>query len=217
MNKGLAKHCFEFYGIKTPRGVTIKKEDDTHSILLPFFREVSGWHVVKPITGGSSVGVVLTRSFDELCRVIDILLETYRAVLVEEFIRGREMTCGVVDGLNGSTYPLLPIEIIKKSEEHIWDYDSKYNGDTEQHVCPANLDEKRFREVQQIAVSAHRHIGLRHYSRADLIVSPDGIYLLEVNSLPGLTEHSLLPRSLNAAGLEFHEFLDYLVTLALRK
>lgn len=215
MNKGLAKHCFEFYGMKTPQGITVKREDDIHMVLLPFFREVSGRHVVKPLSGGSSFGVVLTNDFEELYRAVVSLLEEYAAVLVEEFIRGREVTCGVVEGMNDKVYPLYPIEVLR-DEDNIWNYRAKYSGE-HTRVCPANLDQKRFQEIQQIAVRAHRKIGLRHYSRADFIVSPKGVYLLEVNSQPGLTAGSLVPQALSAAELDFSEFLDYLVTLALTK
>lgn len=216
MNKGLSKHCFEFYGIKTPRSVTVKRGDDIHILVLPFFREVAGKHVVKPISGGSSIGVVVADSFEDLYRAIELLLEDYSAVIVEEYIQGREITCGAVDGLNGSIYPLYPVEILKDGIGEIWDYDSKYNGGSFQ-VCPANLDEARFREIQRLAVEAHRTVGLRHYSRSDFIVSPRGIYLLEVNSLPGLESQSPIARSLKAADLNFSDFLDFVVTSALTK
>ncbi len=215
MNKGLAKHCFEFYGIKTPKGITVKRGDDIHAALLPFFREVVGRQVVKPLAGGSSLGVVLTNDFEELYRAVASLLEEYSAVLVEEYIRGRELACGVVEGLNDKTYPLYPIEIMR-DENGILDHRSKYN-DVHTRVCPANLDQRRLQEVQNLAILAHKKIGLRHYSKADFVLSPKGIYLLEINSLPELTPESLVPQALDAAGLDFSEFLDYLVTLALTK
>ena len=115
MNKGLAKHCFELKGIKTPKGITIKKDDDIHVVLLPFFRDIAGRQVVKPIAGGSSLGVVLTNGFEELHKTVVELLEEHPAVLVEEYIQGRELTCGVVEGANDKVYSLHPTEIGRAS------------------------------------------------------------------------------------------------------
>jgi D-alanine-D-alanine ligase len=128
MNKGLAKHCFSFYGIKTPRSVTVRESDDVHEKLLPFFREVSGAHVVKPLGGGSSLGVSVTRNFEELFAKTEETLNGHGAVLIEEHINGREVTCGVVEGAKGKTYPLFPIEIIHNDKGGFWDYDAKYSG-----------------------------------------------------------------------------------------
>ena len=217
MNKGLAKHCFELNNIKTPRSVTVKREDDIHVMLLPFFRKVSGRHVVKPLTGGSSLGVLVTNGFEELFNAVEGVLEENKAALVEEFIKGRELTCGVIDGLgNNDTFPLYPVEIVTGDSEEIWGYESKYNGQTLE-VCPANLDEKRSKEIQRLALEAHKQIGLRHYSRSDFLVVGNDIYLLEVNSLPELTPESLISQSLEVAGLNSSEFFDYLITLALTK
>jgi D-alanine-D-alanine ligase len=169
---------------------------------------------VKPLSGGSSLGVVVTNSFEELFAMVRTLLEAHHAVLVEEYIKGRELTCGVIDGLNGTTYPLFPIEIVRDNNDGVWDYEAKYGGGSLE-VCPANLDRVRFLEIQRLAVLAHQKVGLRHYSRSDFMVSPRGIYLLEVNSLPGLTKESLLPKALRSANLEFSDFLDFVVTNAL--
>jgi D-alanine-D-alanine ligase len=217
MNKGMSKQCFESVGLKTPKGVILKPGDNIEQILLPFFREVSGMHVVKPLNGGSSLGIVLSKSFGETLEAVKNILDEGNAVIVEEFIKGREITCGVIEGFEGQTvYPLFPIEILSEPTEEIWGYDAKYNGKTTE-VCPANLEEDRMQEIQRMAVAAHNSIGLRHYSRSDFIVSPRGIYILEINNLPGLTEHSLVPKALKAAGMEFPEFLDYLLSLAIHK
>ncbi|MCK5095822.1 MAG: ATP-grasp domain-containing protein [Candidatus Pacebacteria bacterium] len=217
MNKGLAKHCFEFYGFKTPRSITVKKGDDIQKALLLFFQEVSGRHVVKPLTGRLSLGIGITNSFEELFDAVETVFKENEAVLVEEYIKGRELTCGVVDGLGkDDNYSLYPIEIVKEESEGVCGCGSKYNGQILE-VCPANLDEKRSKEIQRLALEAHKQIGLRHYSRSDFIVTGNNIYLLEVNSLPWLAPESLLPKSLKAANLEFPEFVDYLLTLALTK
>ncbi len=217
MNKGLAKHCFDFHGIKTPRGITIKRGDDVHVVLLPFFREISGRHVVKPLSGGSSFGVVLTNGFEELYAAVENILNKHRAAIVEEYIKGREVTCAVIDGLNSDVSFALPLlEIVTPGHEEILSYDSRYFGKAT-CISPANIEQERVKKIQQIAKEAHKQIGLSHYSTADFIVSPRGIYLLEMNSLPGFSEFSAMPKILEAGGFGVDEFLDYVITCALKR
>ena len=136
-------------------------------------------------------------------------------VLVEEYISGREITCGVIDGTSSNDkYPTHPIEIITPEQTEFFDYEVKYNGETTE-VCPANLLPETTSKIQDIAIRAHNALGARHYSRSDIILSKRGMYILETNTLPGLTEQSLFPKALRSAGLEFQEFLDYVLTLAL--
>jgi D-alanine-D-alanine ligase len=217
MNKGLAKHAFELNGIKTPRGYVLRKDEDTTEKVRSLFTEVSGPYVIKPAMGGSSVDVRVAHQFAELQDSIASLFERHNLVMVEEFVRGREFTCGVIDSLESQdVYPTYPIEIVRPEGEDIWSYESKYNGLTRE-VCPPNIDETRMNLIQALAVQAHTALGLRHYSRSDFIVTPRAVYVLEVNSLPGLTPESLLPKSLKTAGFEFSDFLDYVLTLAMQK
>ena len=136
--------------------------------------------------------------------------------MVEENIKGREATCGVVDKFRGNDfYSLLPIEIIKPEKSDFFDYEAKYCGGS-QEICPGNFSRDEKEAIQELAVAAHKVLGLRHYSRSDFIISPGrGIYILEVNTLPGLTAESLLPKSLQAVGCSLPDFLDHLITLAL--
>jgi D-alanine-D-alanine ligase len=138
--------------------------------------------------------------------------------MIEEFIPGREATCAVLDSAEnrGDVYALSPIEIVKPQENDFFDYDAKYSGKS-QEICPGDFTAEETDMIQDFAVRAHKALGLNHYSRSDFIVAPDGIYILEVNSLPGLTSESLLPKSLQVAGCDFHEFLDHVITLALRR
>lgn len=217
MNKGLAKYCFDFYGIQTPKSRTIKENDNIQEAALSIFKKMYPPYVVKPISNGSSFGVKVVRSFEELISTVNEVLEQNRAVLVEEYIKGREVTCAVIDGLDSNdSFPLPLLEIIAPDNEEILSYDARYKGKAKK-VSPANIEQDRTGKIQQIAIQAHKHIGLRHYSTSDFIVSPRGIYLLEVNSLPGLSEGSFMETILKAGGFELSEFLDYLVGLALVK
>ena len=134
--------------------------------------------------------------------------------MIEEYIVGREATCGVLDSADSSqAYALFPIEIIT-TEQKIF---NKLSPELCQELCPSTFSQSIKQELQEISLTSHMALGLRHYSRSDFIISPRGIYLLETNSLPGLTEESLYPKSLEAAGVSFQEFLDHVLTSTLSK
>ncbi|MEI6297086.1 MAG: D-alanine--D-alanine ligase family protein [bacterium] len=215
MNKALTKDLFKKHQIKTPMGFVFDKGNATE-IANYIFRKISPPWIVKPASGGSSVGVTLAKTFAELENGI---LEAFRygdKVIIEEFIKGREATCGVIDNFRGQkVYSLLPVEIIKPTARDFFDYECKYDGSTKE-VCPGNFDQETKDEIQNIAMKIHNAMSLRHYSRSDFIVSPRrGIYALEVNTLPGLTPQSLFPKSLAAIGCSYEDFLDHLIGLAL--
>ena len=216
MNKALAKNVFKSHGIKTPYHRVESKSEDIAEIAIRLFKTFPMPAVVKPVASGSSVGVSIAYDFQELKDALSKAFEYSDTALVEEYIKGREATCGVVDNFRGrDIYSLLPIEIIKPEKSEFFDYDAKYCGGS-QEICPGNFSQKEKEAIQELAVAAHKALGLRHYSRSDFIVSPRrGIYILEVNTLPGLTDESLLPKSLNAVGCSLPDFLDHLITLAL--
>jgi D-alanine-D-alanine ligase len=215
MNKLLTKQGIENYDINTPEYTIIEASDNLEKDIFELFRSFSMPAVVKPVSGGSSVGVTLARSFKDLREGIYKAFEYCPKVLIEEYINGREATCGIVQGFRGEEiYALMPVEIITSNKSSFFDYNAKYSGET-QELCPANFDSIIKDEIQRLAKEVHKALGLRHYSRSDFIVSPRGIYFLEVNTLPGLTEGSLLPKALDAGGTQLSEFLDHLVSLAL--
>jgi D-alanine-D-alanine ligase len=168
------------------------------------------------VSGGSSVGTAIAKTLLELESAIDDALQYSDQALIEEFIFGREATCGVVDNFrNESIYSLLPVEIRKPSNATFFDYDAKYSGKSEE-ICPGNFTAVEKEMIQKIAKEAHKALGLRHYSRSDFIIHPKrGIYILETNTLPGLTSESLLPKSLQAVGCSLSDFFDHLIKLAL--
>lgn len=217
MNKLLTKQKLEQEGIKTAKHIVLNLSDieDIGRIAFDIFRSFSQPSVIKPVVGGSSVGVSIARSYDDLVFGIGKAFECSPRIMIEEYIKGREATCGVVEGFRGEDlHSLFPIEIIPQSNNNFFDYNAKYNGNTLE-ICPADFSHEEKNELQEIAKSVHEILGLRHYSRSDFIVSPRGIYFLEVNTLPGLTEESLVPKALVAAGSSLPEFLDHIVELAL--
>ncbi len=172
--------------------------------------------IAKPAALGSSVGVAIVNSYLDLEDALRKIFEMADSAIVEEFIKGREATCGVVDDFRGAEiYPLLPIEIAPPPENSFFDYDAKYGGKS-QEICPGRFSREESAEIQRLAVLAHQALGLRHYSRSDFIVNPRrGIFFLETNSLPGMTANSLFPKALEAIGCSQYQFVDHLLSLAM--
>lgn len=174
--------------------------------------------VVKPASAGSSIGVSIVSTLKQLEAAIHSAFEYGDTVLIEEHIAGKEATCGVLDHFRGEKhYVLPPVEIRKSASSPFFDYEAKYGGATEE-VCPGNFTAAESAEIQRMAREVHRSLGLKHYSRSDFIVHPRrGVYFLEVNTLPGLTEHSLFPKAMQAVGSGLTELVEHLVELATRK
>ncbi len=217
MNKLLSKDHLKEAPFKVPLSVVVRRGEDMNKRTLELFRSFPQPCIIKPISGGSSVGVSIARSFNELLGALEEGLETADAVLVEEYIKGREATVGVIDAYRGAEHYVLPVIEIRVPEKHdFFDYETKYSEEAD-HVCPGNFTREEKRALEEAARFAHKTLGLKHYSRSDFIVSPRGIYFLEANTLPGLTNVSLFPRSLRAVGANLSEFIDHVLTRALRR
>ncbi len=217
MNKMLSKKVFEDHDILIPRsrvvfadqvtkGLSDLDEELFNTLILPV--------VVKPLRSGSSVGVSIVQNYDELPGALLKAIHFDDSVLIEDYIKGIEATCGVIDDFRGEElYALPPVEIRPMSA--FFDYDAKYAGKS-QEIVPATFSDKIKQGIQELAKKIHRALGLHHYSRSDFIIHPSrGIYTLEVNTLPGLTDESLLPKSLRAVGSSTPEFIDHVIQLAL--
>src|SRR5262249_8162601 len=148
--------------------------------------------------------------------VARLFAEGAGGVLIEEYIKGTEATAGVVENLRSEKLYSLPVIEIVPPEKDFFSYEAKYSGATRE-IVPGRFPRKMTNELMQHARTMHQALGLRHYSRSDFIVSPKGVYYLETNTLPGMTEESLLPKSLAAIGVRFPDFLEHLISLALTK
>lgn len=216
MNKAHTKERLKELDIKMPRHRVLTVSPDLREQILDVMRSFSFPMIVKPNGSGSSVGLTLAKNQEALTEGIRKAFNTCRQVMIEEFIEGREATCGVLDNFRGEKiYSLLPIEIIPDHSEKLFDYDAKYSGRSKE-ICPGNFTKEEGAELQRISKLVHDHLYLRHYSRSDFMIGPRGIYFLEVNTLPGLTTESLLPKSIDAVGSSYSEFLDHLINLAVR-
>jgi len=217
MNKALTKSFLEKEGIQTPKYLMLRKEDYRPDIAIKLFREFPQPSVVKPLAKGSSVGVSIAKNFPSLEIALDKAFAISDQIIIEEFIPGKEATCGVVENLGGNRYlALTPIEIIPPGSNEFYDYESKYISDDTQYLLPGNFSDVEKEKIRNISALAHKSLGLRHYSRSDFIVSPKrGVYFLEINTLPGMTSHSLMPKSVEKEGYSLTQFIDHLLTLAL--
>ncbi len=214
MHKMLAKARAKEIGLLTADCHYIERTEDSPIAVRDAIRRFHPPVVVKPVGWGSSVGVSILSGYDAVLQAVERLFAGGApSVLIEEHLKGKEATVGVVEQLRGEAlYGLPAIEIIPPSND-FYSYDAKYSGAT-QHVCPGNFSKSEKEELQSAAKKMHRALGLRHYSRSDFIVTPRGTYYLETNTLPGLTTESNLPIALAAVGVRFSDFLDHLVRLA---
>jgi D-alanine-D-alanine ligase len=216
MNKHLAKESFKKSGLLTPRHLVLRPEDVTDQKLAYIYRNYLQPVIVKPSSSGSSLGTNVAYGIKELRHAISEAFVNSKKVIIEELVKGKEATCGVVENARGEKlYALLPVEIKKSKDNHFFDYSQKYSKLTEE-ICPGTFSLEENKEIERMAKEAHEALGLRHYSRSDFIVTPKGkIYILETNSQPGFTENSLLPKSLHAVGWPPKDFVDHVLTLAL--
>lgn len=208
-DKSLAKQAFLTGNVPTPRAELI---DLSNGPVLPSFPPP---FVVKPPREGSSVGIEIVKTQEEAEAAIAKASQHSKDLLIEEFISGPELTVPVIDG---KAYPIVHII----PPEGVYDMATKYpwlSGKTigSQYICPADLDEETTAAVQAAALAAHRALKLEVYSRVDVMLdSRNRPYVLEANTIPGMTETSLLPKSAAAAGLAFPELCQKIAELSLR-
>jgi D-alanine-D-alanine ligase len=205
MDKDLSKHLFRAAGVPTADWLMAPVTEDEVRTALGFPV------IVKPSKQGSTVGLSVVKQPSELQPAIDLAFEHDDEVMIERFIAGRELTVGILGDV------ALPVgEIIAKHE--IYDYECKYTPGMAVEEFPAKLSEEKTREVQELARRAFVALKLRGYARIDFRMATDGsFYCLEANTLPGMTQTSLIPQAAAAAGISFPELCDQIVQLALEQ
>ena len=218
LNKILTQKHLSPRGILMPTSTAISHAEHSDALVSRLFREFPQPSIIKPVTGGSSVGVTVAYTFDEFKQGIETALRFSPIAIVEEYIVGKEVSVVVIDAVDAqSSFALLPSEISRKKDVRHFDYMMKCDLNTRDCILEADISFDVKRQIQEIAIDSHKALGLRHYSSSDFIVSPKrGVYLLEVNSLPGLTSQSLLPKSLEYAGISIDEFANHAISLALK-
>jgi len=214
MDKYKTKIIVEKIGIDVAPSIKIKKNDENN--LEKIISELSFPIVIKPIELGSSVGMSIAKNREELEEGIEKAFQYDKNVLLEKFIKGREITVAIIE--NEQKTKILPvIEIIPKVSGW-FDYKAKYEEGGSDEICPAKIPEKTKEKVQILAKKIFEEIGCKDLARADFIweEGSDTIYFLEINTIPGMTKTSLVPKAAKADGMEFGDFLDKLINNALK-
>lgn len=213
INKWLTKTLYRQEGLPVGRDYLVRQGNflDLNSVAQEL-----GWPVVvKPNNEGSSIGVQMAKNLQELCEIIKQTFSLDQEVLLEEYIKGREITAGVLG--NQSLQALPIVEIIPSESYEFFNYEAKYKEKATREICPADLPESIAKLAQEYALRAHRALNLRGYSRTDMVLRGKDVVLLETNTIPGMTQTSLLPLAAKAAGMDFSALLDRLIDLALEK
>ncbi len=213
LNKPLAKRRLMPSGLAFAAHEVLEQGDWNEEGLRRVFHRLSPPYVVKPALGGSSLGLSLVHSFDELVYAVLGASQLADRVLVEQFVRGREVSVGVIEGFRGEMlYTLPPLEVVPA--EQLFGYDEKYGAGHARVLCPAPITRDTKQSLAELARFVHTTLGLADYSLVDFIVARDGIYFLEANALPGLTPTSLIPRALEAVGASVRQFVEHVVARA---
>lgn len=204
MNKGLTKSVFVQNKINTPAGEIFKSLEDAMSwSIFPC--------VVKPCSGGSSVGIAKAENEEEYILAVKDAFRYENEIVVEQFVKGREFSVGI---LGGKALP--PIEIIPKSG--FYDYASKYQAGATDEICPADIDEQTDKKLRESAVAAYNSLHLDSYARVDFLVDENGEpFCLEANTLPGMTPTSLLPQEAAVEGLNYADLCEKIIEISLDK
>ncbi|THB81629.1 MAG: D-alanine--D-alanine ligase [Desulfobacteraceae bacterium] len=213
MDKLLSKQLYTQHDIPTPDYLGFYRHDAIdidHCIAvldLPM--------VIKPVSAGSSVGMTIVKSKQEMQGAIDLAFEQDQALIMEKYIKGMELTCGVLGNEDLEALPV--IEIIPGDAHEFFDYHAKYVPGATEEICPARIDDDLTRQVQHLAVEAHKVLRLDGYSRTDMILDNGRLHVLETNTIPGMTATSLYPQSAEVAGYSFTRILDRLIELGMER
>ncbi len=213
MNKLVSKQLYEKAGLNVPPYMTVKQKDrvETEEIVeklgLPL--------VIKPLAGGSSIGISIIQSADSFLDALNEAFTYDDTVLIEAYIKGIELTGGIIGNTDLQALPL--IEIVPEKGHKYFDYVAKYTPGVTREICPARIDKSMTEKAMHYAKTAHRALFCKGYSRTDLILKDQDVYVLETNTIPGMTPTSLFPQAAAKAGIDFSHLLDKLIELSMGK
>jgi D-alanine-D-alanine ligase len=219
MDKLRSRQILQANGISVPAYAVVDGgawPEAQKELLVRVARDLGYPCVVKPNAVGSSIGVSIVRSEDALPAAVERALEYGDLVLVEEYLKGTELTCGILDDPRTGVPRALPlIEIVPKRE--FFTYEAKYQPGASEEIVPARIPAPLAHRAEQAALRAYRVLGCEGFSRVDMFLVDGNVVVLEVNTIPGLTAGSLIPLAVRAAGIEFPELVDTLIARALRR
>jgi len=206
MDKVRCKYLWQDMGLPTPPFAEINDESDLVKVIQQFGRVI-----VKPSSEGSSIGMTIASTAEELSAAYMAAREYGDSVMVEQWVQGAEFTVAI---LGEQTLPAIRLE----TDHGFYDYDAKYIAEDTRYICPCGLNEKLEQQLQQLALAAFTSIGCTGWGRVDVMQDEQGNFqLLEVNTVPGMTSHSLVPMAAKAAGLSFQQLVAEILSLSLNK
>ncbi len=212
MDKSKTKVFYERNNVPTPPSLTVFKDDAVD--VAEVVKKLGSSVVVKPATEGSAIGVFIVNGEEEIAGALKKAFEIDSEVLIERYIKGREFTVAVLGNKDAVAFPV--IEIVPKSD--FYDFESKYAPGGSQHICPANIPDDLASRLKDAAVAAHVALSCSGTSRSDFLMEEDGTFwVLETNTIPGMTATSLLPDAASAAGMTFPELCTKLIEFALEE
>jgi D-alanine-D-alanine ligase len=211
MNKLASKYLYEKADLPIPPYIALQKGDAL---------EPAAWEkqlglplVIKPNEAGSSVGMTIVKSLQTIQKAVEKAFSHDSTLLIEGYIEGIELTAGVIGNKDLLALPI--IEIVPDDEHEFFDYEAKYTAGVTQEICPARIDDEMTQKAQAYVKTAHKALFCRGCSRTDMILKDGEIYVLETNTIPGMTATSLLPQAARVAGLSFSRLLDQLIDLCI--
>ena len=219
MDKIASKRIFTSLGLRVPKALFWEKREDVELGLIDEMIdiELGGYPViVKPADSGSTIGLSYVENSSELEQAIQSARKESGRLVIEKYIPGRELTVSILADGSGTSIKPLPIVEIKPTDL-LYDYTCKYTKGKSQYICPATIPSDVAERIKQDALTAFRGLGCEGYGRVDLMYDGAEAYYLEVNSLPGMTELSLVPMAAKANGIDFDELIDIIVKEGLKK
>lgn len=206
MNKEITQKILNASGVKVPKFTIISRGQKKFKLpKLPF--------ILKPVSHGSSIGVKIIKNKKEFNKSLNEIFKIDNKILIEEYIKGTEITVSVI-GRNNTLKALPVVEIVLKDND-FFDYEAKYSGKSEE-IVPARISSKTTKEASTIALNVHKIIGCKDMSRTDMIIKNEKIFVLEINTIPGMTKESVLPKAAKVCGIEFNNLIDFFIVTGLR-
>lgn len=211
MDKDISKILFSHSGITTPRWISYKRNDEINFDKVLKYTGVP--YVVKPTDEGSTVGISRIDTDDEMQfrKSLELSFKYSDKVIIEEYIKGKEITIPII---NKEAFPIIEI----RPKDGYYDYEHKYTTGMTEYICPVDFDKDVIKTIEDFGIKAYNAVGAEVYARIDLLLTDDNKpYCLEINTLPGMTSLSLVPKSAKVKGIEFNELLEKIISLSLKK
>lgn len=221
MNKVYAAQIYIVNGLPTPKFIHFKKtgwKEQKQKVLDDVKNKIGYPMVLKPVDQGSAVGVTMVKNKQELIKAVNKTIKIFPWLMAQTFIFGQEATCGILEK-DGQIMALPPTHIIANAGE-FYDYKSKYGKGGSTHICPADFPAKINKGIERLAILAHQALGCRGMSRTDIFYADNGklgenLYIIETNTIPGMTPTSLLPEAARVQGIGFSEMLELIIEASL--